>query len=68
MVCRDCNKHMHRIGELQVELERYRENVSFSKEDWKYICDRINWGLSNFDAKAISILNNPHIKRFEESG
>ena len=33
--------------------------VGFKKEDWNYLCSKINWKKSNMDAKAISIMNNP---------
>ena len=39
------------------------ELIAFKKEDWDYLCSRINWGGSFMDAKAIQIMNNPiHIE------
>jgi hypothetical protein len=35
----------------------------FKKEDWDYLCSKINWGSSFLDAKAITIMNEPLIRK-----
>jgi hypothetical protein len=33
--------------------------IAFKEEDWNHFCDKINWGASAFDARAIKIANEP---------
>jgi len=40
--------------------------VCFREEDWKYLCDHINWGASNLDARSVRILNEPVYKFDDE--
>ena len=40
--------------------------VKFKREDWNYLCSRINFGDSFLDAKAIRIMNEPIIEEVEE--
>jgi hypothetical protein len=42
------------------------ELICFKKEDWDYLCDRLNFGKSFLDAKAIQILNSPIKKEDDE--
>ena len=31
----------------------------FTNEEWRYLCDRINWRESYLDARAVRIFNKP---------
>lgn len=31
----------------------------FTEEEWKYVCDKINWKTSFLDARAVRIMNKP---------
>lgn len=41
--------------------ERY---ICFKKEDWDYLCNKINWGASHLDSEAITIMNTYLVKEF----
>lgn len=31
----------------------------FTDEEWTHFCDKINWGASFLDARAVRIMNKP---------
>jgi len=35
----------------------------FTNEEWNYFCNKINWGASFLDARAIRIMNKPFNKK-----